>query len=127
MNQVSRIFIGGAAAVLAMNTIGAILSVRMDFSYAALTPLSFAINAITAFLVGRSSTLWWAVVVSAGVAFTEATVGWAIAWAIGPGRPPDGYTGMLPIAFAVVIVTISGGLTGVVGGSLGRLFRRKPG
>ena len=90
MSRVVRGTLYGAAAVLALATIGSLASRALGFNYTALAPLSLGIFAGIGAYVGVAERVSRAAIVGAAVGLIDATVGWAIAWAIGPGRPEVG-------------------------------------
>jgi hypothetical protein len=108
----------GVVAVLVFDTLGSIASRRLEFAYSRLAPGSFLIYAIVGIAAGRSASLGTAAASGAAVAFVEATIGWMIAWRIGPGRPPPGVA--VPasrLVRTVIVVTITGALfAGIAGG-----------
>ena len=124
MTALGRVFLGTAAAVLALDTIGAVAAAKTGFPYGSLAVVSYVIYAASGFFSMRYGGFPAAAAGGAFAGLVDATAGWAIAWAIGPGRPPDGYTGMAPILFAVTVVVIIGSILGLAGGLVARLTRK---
>lgn len=85
--SVAKILIVGALAILAFDALGALVSQSVGFPYGALAPGSYAIYSIVAILAVRKSSLWTAAMVVGFLGAVDATWGWAISSAIGPGRP----------------------------------------
>jgi hypothetical protein len=125
VNPVLRVFLTAVAVVLASNALGALAAARMGFPYAALSPVSFLIYAAAGFAASRTADIKIGVLVASSVALVEATLGWLISWHIGPGRPPDGYQGAGPILGAIVFVTITGAVFGLIGAAVAARFRRR--
>jgi hypothetical protein len=97
------------------------VSLKLDFDYANLWPLSLAIYGLVAFLVARrAGSLRAGVGAGAVVALADATVGWAVSWWIGPGAPDPGDDDVTSIALTVVAVVFTGAALGLCGGWLGR-------
>ncbi len=90
MSRAVRGTIYGAAAVLALAAIGSLASRALGFDYALLTPITLLIFAAIGAYVGATELAWRAAIVGAVIGVIDATLGDAIAWAIGPGRPQVG-------------------------------------
>ena len=117
----------GSAAVLALDTIGSLASLRFKFAYARLAPVSYLLWALAGFaaVVGQVSEIRDAVALGAlaggVVGLVEATIGWWISWRLGPGRIPAERVRPGLIQRIVVIVAIRAALFGAAGGGLGFL------
>ena len=111
----------GAAAVLAFDTIGSLASRRFRFPYTKLTLGSFAIYFVVGVVAATSGSVTSAALTGAIVGLVESTVGWAISWRIGPGRPADSPLTASRIVGTVALVMILGALFGGLGSGL-RLF-----
>lgn len=122
-----RVWAVSAAAVLVLDTGGALGSKAFGFSYASLSPLSFVIYTAAGLAAGRLAGMKAGMVAGALAGLVEATIGWAISWRIGPGRP-DTRIGPEDIAVTVLIVVVTGAVFGLIGGALGQWLRarRKP-
>lgn len=111
--------VAGALGVLTLDTIGALASRRFGFRYAVLAPASFLIYGLVGYVAGRygRSELVGAVAGSL-VGLVDATLGWWIAWRIGPGRLPEDdatATSLIRAAGTTVLVAT---LLGVVGAAI---------
>jgi hypothetical protein len=126
MSRVVRGTLYGAAAVLALAVVGSFASRTLGFSYALLTPISIAIYAAAGAYVGRQEHVSRAAIAGALVGVVDATLGWAIAWAIGPGRPEVGERitplGLLNTALFVALLAAA---FAAVGGWLQRWVQRR--
>jgi hypothetical protein len=111
----------GAATVLVCDTSGSLASLRFRFPYSRLTLGSFAIYFVVGFVTAASGSVVSAALTGTVVGLVEATVGWAISWWIGPGRPADYPVTGSRIVGMVVFVMMLGALFGALGGGL-RLF-----
>jgi hypothetical protein len=115
MNASSVVAIG-CLAVLVFDALGATASRWLRFRYSRLAPGSYALYSATSVVAAHLGPAWIGVVAGAAVALVEATIGWAISWWIGPGRPSA------PIALSrarviriIALVTLTGAAFGLVG------------
>jgi hypothetical protein len=126
MSRTVRGTVYGAAAVLALDTLGSIASRLAGFDYAVLAPVSFLIFAATGAFVGLAAPVGSAVMAGAAVGVVDATLGWAIAYAIGPGRPgPDERITALGFVNTVLFVTCVAAVMAAVAGWIVGLLRRR--
>ncbi len=112
---------GGGAAVVALDILTSLASEAFGFSYGALWPLSLLIYGATAFVAAKLvARVGAGVVAGLSVAATEATLGWAISWLIGPGQPsPEDRAAGAVVAVALT-VTATGAAIGLVAGLIGK-------
>lgn len=115
---VAPILIGGMAAVLVFDAIGAAASKQFGFSYALLIPGSLLIYGVVAALVARRRDWIVGVLAALAMALTDLTLGWAVSWWIGPGKPAGGFT-VATIIGAVITAFVGAGIAGSVGAWLG--------
>jgi hypothetical protein len=127
MSRVVRGALYGAAAVLALDTIGSFASRALGFDYAFLAPMTLLIAIAIGAYVGATERVSRAALAGAVVGVSDATVGWAIAWAIGPGRPQIGERiTLLGFFNTVVFVAVLGAAGAAVGAWLVRRVRHRP-
>ena len=104
----------GAFSALADRTIG------YDYEGILGLVVSTAIYALPAVMVARDGHRLRAAAFAGGaVAAVDATIGWAIAWAIGPGAPPAG-SGPEVLLLTVISVVGIGALVGLAAGFVTR-------
>lgn len=108
----------GAAAILAFDTIGSLASRRFGFAYSGLIFGSFAIYLAVGFGTTSGGSLMPAVFAGAIVGLVESTLGWAISWRLGPGRPAVQHVALSNILRTVAFVTVLGAAFGAFGGWL---------
>jgi hypothetical protein len=120
----TRILLTGALIVLIFDTLGATASRLLGFRYSILTIGTYAIYLLITYRAGKQVGLLPAVLIGAALGLVDATLGWAISWAIGPGRPDQPMSGAL-IAGAVVFVVMLGAALGLLGGTAGRVIGAK--
>jgi hypothetical protein len=126
MSRTVRGTVYGAAAVLALDTLGSIASRLAGFDYAMLAPVSLLIYAATGAFVALAAPLSRAIIAGAAVGFVDATLGWVIAYAIGPGRPgPDERITALGFVNTVLFVACLAAVSAAVGGWVGSRFRHR--
>jgi hypothetical protein len=125
MKDLPRVLLVSAFVIVAFDVLGSFGSIILGFSYSSLSIGSFIIYVGAGFFAAKYGGIKAGVLGGTTTAFVEATVGWAASWAIGPGRPPDGYTGAGSVIFAGVAVIFFGALFGLVGAGIGKLVRRK--
>jgi hypothetical protein len=122
--SLAPVLVGAGLAVIIFDTVGALASVAFRFSYGSLAPGSFVIYAGAGFF-GASRRGWSGACLTGGATgLIDATIGWAISWALGPGRPVDGFMGPGTILVTIVMVTASAMILGLGGGLVERLLRR---
>lgn len=109
----------GCIAVVVFDALGASAADLLDFEYSLLIPGSIAIYAVTGFLAARASRETSAgVLAGALVALTDATAGWAISWAIGPGAPASGEQDALSLTLTALLVVALGAVVGLIAGTV---------
>src|SRR5258707_8094216 len=87
MQPIILVLVGGAIAVLVLDTIGSFASRRFGFNYGSLRVISWVLRIGTGFFAARYGGISLSVLVGGIVAFIDATLGWYISWIIGPRRP----------------------------------------
>ena len=119
MRDIWWVAVVGAGAVLVLDTIGAIGALRLGFRYERLMPVSFALYALAGALVVRAGgSPADGAAVGAVLGLVDATLGWAISWWLGPGRPPAGAGAFGVVAAALVLVPLTAAALGWVGAHL---------
>jgi hypothetical protein len=116
----------GSAAVVLFDVVASVLAERLDFDYGVLAPISYVIYACFAFLAGRLQRSRLAGTIVGGVlALTEATIGWAVSWWIGPGALEPDERSVATVAVTVAIVTVSGAIVAFGAGFVGERSARR--
>ncbi len=105
----------GALAVLLFDLAGSYASRRLGFAYANLVIGSILIYGLVGFAAGQAASIRAGAVAGEAVAAIEATLGWAIAWRIGPGRVPEQEASIPTIARTILLVVATGAIFGAVG------------
>jgi hypothetical protein len=112
----STIIAIGCLAVLVFDLLGATASRWLGFQYSRLVAGSYVIYTATSIVAARLGPAWLGIVAGAAVAFVEATIGWAISWWIGPGRPSAPIS-LSPARMFRIVVLVT--MIGIVCGSVG--------
>lgn len=117
--------LAGGIGVVAFDAVAAWAAKTFEFEYAAAAWGSFLIYAAVGYAASRETgSLRVSAAMGGAVALVEATVGLAVAWAIGPGRL-DGADAPL-IAATIAAVVLVGALIGCFGGWVQRRFTSAP-
>lgn len=108
----------GAATILAFATIGSLAARRFGSAYSKLVLGSFAIYLVVGFSATCAGALMPSMLAGAMTGLVESTLGWAISWRIGPGRPAVDNVAPPNILRTVAVVTVLGAVIGTIGGWL---------
>ena len=112
--SVGKIVIGGMLAVILFDAVGSFAAKTFGFAYSLLIPGSLLIYGTAAAMVARRRDWVVGLVAATILAFTDVTLGWAVAWLIGPGKPEAGLTPMTVLG-AGMTAFVFGGLAGGIG------------
>jgi ABC-type Co2+ transport system permease subunit len=119
MDRATKTILIGALAVVTYDAAGAGASRLLGIRYGVLALGSYAIYSAVSYQIARESGIVAAIAAGAAIAFIDATLGWAISWAIGPGRPETAVTPILVLG-TVFVVVISGAVFGLAAGFIAR-------
>lgn len=123
--QAFKLFALSALSVIAFDAIASFASLLLGFSYSYATLGSAVLYIALTYIAARRFGFGVAILLGVVMGIVDVTIGWAVSWAIGPGRvsiegltPTDWiYTGI----FAAVL----GAVFGLIGGGIGTLVRRR--
>jgi hypothetical protein len=130
MNFFIQGVIGGIIAVLALDTIGSILSKQMNFRYASLSPISFMLWGLAGAAASRAGPADGVATALVGglaglvVGLVDSTLGWWISWQLGAGRLSSERSKTPIIARIILRVSLLAGVLGFSGALLFQLVRR---
>jgi hypothetical protein len=110
----------GAGMVVLFNLVASLIARRSQVSYRRFVAGSFAIYAVTGGTAVAFGGLPGAALAGMAVAFAEATLGWAVSWWLGPGRPPAELRNASSVSAAIVLIIFTGAAVGALGGALRR-------
>ena len=121
----SKIILFSFLTVIAFDALAAIASQTVGFPYGYAAFGSAILYIFFAWLIARGSEFWAAVLLGMAMGLVDASVGWAVSWAIGAGRlPPGSLTATAWLLTAVSVVAL-GAVYGLVGGGIGAITRRR--
>lgn len=123
MNSAIKIVLMGALVVLGYDTAASALSQATGFTYEWFSIGSSVLYVLFGYLAARRSKWFFGGLVGAFLGLVDSTLGWAISWTIGPGKPDIEMTPVL-IAFTVIFVMIVGAILGQFGGLI-TLFKKQ--
>ena len=95
-----------AAIAIAFEIIGALIARLFAFNYDQLAILGVVIFVAMGLYAGRMLPVGRAIVAVAIAAALDASLGWWLAAAIGPARPPDSLSEFQIVAWAIVIALV---------------------
>jgi len=117
MKSIATIIFTGAVVVLVYDTAASFLPLSSGVSYGLFSLGSFLLYVIFGFLAARRSKWYFGAATGAILGFVDSTVGWAISWNIGPGKPAVELN-MALIVITVIFVVVSATVLGLFGGVL---------
>jgi hypothetical protein len=120
MTPFTRAFLWGAAAIVVYDALGSLASRELGFPYPALAIGSVLIYGAVGAYVGARERVRHAARAGFAVGVVDATIGWAISWMIGPGRPAEGDPSGLPymLVGGITAILLAVG-TSALGGWIG--------
>lgn len=122
MTSVTKVILGGAIAVVVFDALASVGSLHLGFEYSKAAFGSWLVYAAVGFLAARvGGGLWPAALAGVLMGLVDATVGWTVSWAIGPGRLPEGTLSAAKWVLAATTVAATGGCVGLLGGVVARL------
>jgi len=119
--SVTRSLLGGVGLVLAFDAGGAAAARCFGFRYTLLLFGTYAIYLVVTFWAARRYGVLAAVAFGAILGLADQTLGWTIAWLIGPGRPAEPLT-VVSAAGAVALSVLVGTVVGILGGAASRFI-----
>jgi hypothetical protein len=123
-SPVTRVILIGAAGVVAVDTIAALLLLWLGGSWAWTMIAEGLVYLAVGFAAGRPAGVGAGARSGAAVAAVDSTVGWAVASAIGPGRVSR--VTVAGVAFVVLFMVMTGAIAGAVGAWAARRLRHRP-
>ena len=116
--SVGRIVLGGMLGVFVFDAVGSFAAKGLGFAYSLLIPGSLLIYGTVAAMVARRRDWAMGLLAATLLALTDVTLGWAVSWLIGPGKPESGLTPMTVVGGGMAAFVL-GGLAGGVGAWIG--------
>jgi hypothetical protein len=123
----SKVVLVGALSVLAFDMIAALASRQFGFAYASASVGSWFIYGLVGYFAAQTGGgIPAAALAGAAMGLVDATAGWAISWAIGPGRLPAGTLTPGRWLASAIFVVLSGAALGALGGLVGKWTASSP-
>ena len=123
--QSVRFFALACAAVVVFDAVASFASLAIGFNYAHSVFGSAVLYVVFAYFCAKRFGFWRAVLLGAAMGLTDATLGWAISWAVGPGRPTEGTLAPSVFVLTAIAVVVLGALLGLIGGGIGAFANRR--
>jgi hypothetical protein len=123
MKRILSVLLIGITVILLYDTVSAVVSRSTGVDYGWFGFGSLAVYLIFGFLVAKRSSWINGMAAGAAIGLIESTLGWAISWMIGPGKPSMDVN-VFTIGLTVAFVTLSAAVVGLVGGLLSLLVKR---
>lgn len=120
-----KFFALSSLAVIVFDVVASATSLLLGFPYAYAALGSAVLYVAFAFFAARKFGFGIAVLLGVTMGIVDATIGWALAWAIGPGRLASGALTLAIWLFTAAIVVALGAVYGLIGGGLGSLTRQR--
>ena len=123
MKSIRHVVWYGAIAVVLFDAIAALASRSMGFAYTNASYGSFLIYAIAGFFGAKVASWKGAALVGLALGLVDATIGWAVSWVIGPGRPPDTTFSVWMWPVVAISVSITAIICALIGGVVARVLK----
>ncbi len=121
----TKFFALACIAVIAFDALASFASLAIGFNYGRASFVSAVMYIVFAFVCARKFGFAVALLLGAAMGLTDATLGWATSWAIGPGRLADEIYSLSAVVFTAVLMVVLGATYGLIGGGIGVLTKRK--
>lgn len=119
MSRALRVTFIGAVCVVLFDIVASFLSLWLGVEYGWAVIGSWLLYAAVGYAAVRTEQKGSGLRAGAVIGFVDATCGWAASSVIGPGQVPGVSPGMITVT--VVIVTVSAGLLGALGGFVAKV------
>lgn len=114
----------GALAVIVFDLVASLISRHTGIPYVQFAVGSFLLYLCAGLITGYAIGILASMVVAVALWLADTTLGWALSWIVGPGRPEPGvYNAAGDVIIAYVSILIGFGLVCTTGGVVGRLAR----
>jgi hypothetical protein len=124
--SIARLVLLGAVAVVAWDTIASFAARILEFPYVWASVGSWILYLWIGYQAAAPPRgVAAAAGAAAAVALVDASIGWAISWKIGPGRPTDAQMSGVALVGTVITVMAFMALVGALGGAARRFVRRR--
>ncbi|QNP40174.1 hypothetical protein [Lysobacter solisilvae (ex Woo and Kim 2020)] len=121
--QALKFFALSSLSVIAFDAVASVASLGLGFPYSYATLGSAALYIVFAYFAARMFGFWPALLLGAVMGITDVTLGWAVSWAIGPGRVSGVTLTPSVWVYTAVFAIVLGAIFGLIGGGIGALTR----
>jgi hypothetical protein len=122
--QIGKFFGLACITVLLFDALASFASLVIGFNYGRASFVSAVMYIAFTFFCARKFGFGTALLLGAAMGLTDATLGWAISWAIGPGRLAAEIYSPSAVVFTAVLMVVLGLTYGLIGGGLGVFTKR---
>lgn len=122
--KVLKFLLLASLSVVVFDAAASVASLAFGFSYSCATIGSAILCMAFAFSAARMSGFRIALLTGMVMGVTDVTIGWAVSWAIGPGRIDIDLTPSVWM-YTLLFAAILGVVYGVIGGGIGLLVGRR--
>ncbi|MCS3747142.1 fatty acid desaturase [Xanthomonas arboricola] len=123
--QALKFFALSCLVVIVFDGVASVASLALGFPYTYAAFGSAVFYIAFAFFAARKFGFLAAVLFGFAMGITDATLGWAVSWAIGPGRLAAGTLTLSAWLYTATFVVVLGAIYGLVGGGIGALTGRR--
>ena len=123
--QPLKLFALSSLSVVGFDAIASLASLAFGFPYSYAALGSAVLYIVFAYFAARMLGFWAALSLGAVMGLTDVTIGWAVSWAIGPGRIDIGPLTPSDWIYTAAFATILGAIYGLIGGGIGALTVRR--
>ena len=115
-----RVALVGMGAVIVFDAIASLASLGTGFNYEYSAFGSLLLYGAFGYWAGRVRTITSAAFVGALMGLSDASLGWAVSWILGPGRWESGIPSLTTWALIALQIVAVAALCGLLGGVLGK-------
>lgn len=123
--QALKFFALSCLAVIVFDGVASVASLALGFPYTYAAFGSAVLYIAFAFFAARKFGFLAAVLFGFAMGITDATLGWAVSWAIGPGRLAASTLTLSVWLYTATFVVVLAAMYGLVGGGIGAITGRR--
>lgn len=120
-----KFFALSCLAVIVFDAVASVASLALGFPYTYAAFGSAVLYIAFAFFAARKFGFLAAVLFGFAMGITDATLGWAVSWAIGPGRLAASTLTLSVWLYTATFVVVLAAMYGLVGGGIGAITGRR--
>lgn len=124
MTTVRYVWLVCGLAILILDTIGSLAARRWGFAYGSLAPISYILYFCAGVGAGRLKGIGSGGLAGAVTGLVDATLGWSISRALGPGLGTAPQTTPVAVVLVALGVVFTGWVLGLLGGVIGKVVHQ---